>query len=372
MAYAMYARGFLNLYTLRGRAEDLNRAQAALDQLRHLATPDQTAWGLGFAWREVEADAAYAITTALCVLAYADHHAVTGDLGSLGLACKAGGWLVDSLPWGESPAGRGPFFAPEMPWILPNVTAMVGGALARLHLLTCEHSFAASAAVARDTVLATQDESGFWSYGFAGKRPVSGLDPALTVDAVHTGYVLDGCAELALGGLDDGRLGPALRNGFRFVSGELLRPGGLCLEKVVPIVTDEPQVAELLSNPRLTRRPLDTGREIVAFPQESRLWGYGALLGAAARALRCGALAVMFPAESLLSRLLSVHLRSASGRLAYLPRDPRAFPRHESHAVEGITAWQAAWRTGGHVSPRLWRDPGGSVWRDPGGSVRAM
>ena len=345
MACALYASGLSALYRHSRHTGHLEAADAALAALRRTRL-QRGGWGLGFEYRGLGRDTPYSITTALAGRAFAEHHLITGSRSSLGEALRTARCLVHAMPWSFAGAGAGPWFAPGIPDVLPNVASMVGGFLHQARALTGDSALARPARLATAFVLRAQHEDGYWTYGYASGVPAGGVRPNDVVDAVHTAYIIDGLNLALRWERDTPSVRTAIRKGVEFVRRSLLSPRGLLLEKIVPVDEADPYSAKLLGNPRLTRTAGLRGGTLVAFPGESRLWGYGATLGALCRAHARG-LCSLDPADRILQRLLAGQLADPSGRFRYLANDRRTFPRHEAHVVEGLSAmldFPAGWR----------------------------
>lgn len=345
MAGALYATGLSGLYGHTGDPRHLEAASATLAALSR-ARLQRGGWGLGFGYRGLASDTPYSITTVLAGRAFAEHHLITGSRSSLAEALRTARWLIHAMPWSFTGAGAGPWFSPGISDVLPNVASMVGGFLHQARALSGDPALARPARLATAFVVRAQHEDGYWTYGFASGLPAGGVRPDAVVDAVHTAYIIDGLNLALRWEGDSPSIRAAIRKGVEFLRRSLLSPRGLLLEKVVSVDETDPFSATLLDNPRLTQTKGGRGETLVAFPGESRLWGYGAMLGALGRAHARG-LCSRDPADWMLRRLLGAQLADASGRFRYLASDRRAFPRHEAHAVEGLSAmldFPAGWR----------------------------
>jgi hypothetical protein len=345
MALALYARGIaeLRLQGIGGAPSEL--VQELGGRLAATASSDPRAWGLRFGWRDGAADEPYAITTAICGRAFLSLYRATGSERDRRAAAGAAEWLCDALAWPELP-GTGhaaPAFSPGLAYAIPNVASMVAGFLWEAAVLL-DPRYADRALEATLAVLAVQD-GGSWRYGDTGRRDGPDLPAAMVVDLVHSSYTLTGLAECvahgpALGGKHaacaaDSRR--ALAEGLRFVESQLATSTGWCREKVALADDATAHGAKLVNRPGLRRRRLSGNCWVVAFPAESRLWGYGAWLAAVAQAIEVG----VADAEALVAPLgyvWAVLAREPSGRFPLTAGDRRAFPRHEAHLFQGLTA----------------------------------
>jgi hypothetical protein len=340
MACALYASGLSALYWQSRDPRYLREADAAAGALASCRLRGG-AWGLGFEYRHLGRDEPYAITTALAGRGLAEHHVATGSDSSLTQILETARWLASALPWSFLGGGAGPWFAPGMAVVLPNVASMVGGFLHQSHALTGDSTLLRPARLAIAFVLGAQRPQGHWTYGYAAGTPAGGVRPNDVVDAIHTAYILDGLILTLTWCGDTQAVRSAIRRGVGFLLHWLLQAEGVLREKVVPVDDADPQSRTLLSNPRLSAEPFGSGRTMVSFPGESRLWGYGGVIGALARAHLLG-LAPFEPLDRMLQRLLAAHLADATGRFRYLADDARAFPRHEAHVVDGLAALLSA------------------------------
>lgn len=349
MAYALYARGLVNLYRATGDERYIADTERMVWRLLALRGPGTAAWGLRFPWRGLGADHPYTITTALCAIALAEYCEHAGDrtpVDALRSTCR---WLSHDVPWRLQGRGGGPWFAPGLPFLVTNVAAMTAAALVRAHPLLGDDSLLDAALACARHVVDRQQSPGFWTYGETATGPRPNSDARNTIDAVHTSYVIDGTLAASAGGewadlrpaLDD-----AVGRGLRFLQERFVGPGGHCVEKMV-LVEPNPETgaSPLLENPRLRRIDLDEHRALLLFQKESRLWGYGAALGALSRGYTAGANSLS-AAAAITRRTAQVHARAATGRFAYLSDDRRVFPRHEAHLFEGMSAFALALASG--------------------------
>lgn len=350
-AYALYARGLAALYRITGDAKLLDATDAILARLLELALPGNgLAWGLNFASRQLPATEPYAVTTAFCALAFLERHRCDGDSMALEHALEAGRWLAEILPWMEERDLRGPTYSPNLPKIAVNVAGLVAQALQPLSAVAGEVSLRRGAFDAFGYVRETQMPEGYWPYSTEAQgswwpetEGRKGVDPWRVVDHVHSSYVLDGCCS-ALAAGSSTRIGDprrVLSSGIAFHLSRLHDPDGTGREKLVIADQDDPVTGHLLSRPVHDREEQASGRWLVRYPGETRLWGYGASIGMLSRAAMLGAvpLAAVSP---IVRRLLRSHASSPSGRFPYLPQDRRSFTRHEAHLFEGLCAWAEA------------------------------
>ena len=352
MAVAMYLRGLAALARVTDRQDHHDASRRELVRLLDLRGPDG-GWGLGFTHWGRGGDTSYAITTAIAGRALAEHVVTTDDPRAAAEVAAAADWLIDYLPWAFQRPGACPWYAPTLNQQLPNVAAMVGGFLHQAATLTGEARYRPPARAALRFVLSRQRPDGEWTYGGRTSRRSGAVRAADTVDLLHMGYVLEGLGATIEWGdaCDAAALRRARARGQQFVERWLVGPGGRCWEKVVPVDPSDPLSATLLDNPRLEQHwSADTDRCVVRFPAESRLWGYGAILGAAARGDAAAAVGGGLN-ESVLARLLAVHMIDLSGRFRYLADDRAAYPRHESHLFEALSSLVAS---AGDVRHRHW------------------
>lgn len=342
MAYAMYARGFVNLHRLTGESGYLTSAASALTRLEHLRSPRTgPCWGLGFRWRERPAEHPFTITTAICGSAFLEVALATGDTAALATAHATANWLAHEIPWAIRTGGASPWFSPDLPYSLPNVASTTAGLLAGVAVATGDATLFPAARAAAGFVLASRHPGGFWRYGYGGTESRGSLRPKNIVDAIHTSYVLDGLTALlkaAPAWLERPAVCTSVRCGTHFFLDAFIARDGRCREKVVVVDRDDPLASELLARPALRAIAVDRDVTLAAFPAESRLWGYGAALGMFARA---GAHGLVDPGGMwpTIHRLYTVHMTPTSGRFRYLPNELGPYPRHEAHLFEGLSAF---------------------------------
>jgi hypothetical protein len=337
MAAAMYIAGLCTLHSETRDQRYLDLADTLLGELERARLPGG-GWGLGFQYRDLPKAEPFSITVALVARAFARHHLATGRVESLERLVSSVRWLVHKMPWAVTGGGAGPWFSPGIRDVLPNVTSMVGGVLHQAHRLTGLDDLLRPARLATAFVLYAQRSAGHWPYGYASGGAARGARSEHVVDAIHTAYVIDGLLlALESGASNADAIASSVRRGCAFLVEWLLEPRGLLLEKVVPSDLSDPRTAALAANRRLRLRTSPSGETFVVYPAESRLWGYGAAIGALSRAHRAG-LCGLDPAHRMLRRLVEVHFADSSGRFRYLANDPRAFPRHEAHAFEGVSS----------------------------------
>lgn len=340
MAYALYVRGLVNL-SQGGGHEYLEPAERLVDVLVRTASPTPgTAWGLPFAWRGYPARHPFAITTALCGMAFAELqriHPTDRTLELLHAACR---WLVDRLPWAQTRTGRAPGYAPGFPLATANVTSMVAGVLSQGSVLTGDAELGAHAQAAGAAVRSAQGTHGAWAYADDASEVGATVD-STTIDNVHTAYTIDGVVSRLLAG----SVGEPIANdvkrvaskGIAFYLRYFYEPTGRAHEKVVVVEQGDPEAKKLFDNQQLARQSLGGTQWLVTFPHESRLWGYGAGLGMLARAHGLG-LVSLDRVYRIVDFLLADRLRDPSGRYGYLSSDTRRFPRFEAHLFEGLSA----------------------------------
>lgn len=345
MALALYVEGLVELRAQGDHSIPSTIAATTGDRLASLRAGDSGAWGLGFGWRGTDANEPYAITTALSGRALLALYRATGSERHRRAATAAADWLCDAIQWPELPGTGhcGPAYSPSLPHALPNVTSMAAGFLWQA-ATTLNPRYADSAQEATLAVIAAQSH-GAWAYGETGNRAEGALPAAIVVDLIHSSYTLLGLADCVVQAptLGDNYAASAaaarvsLADGLGFVANHLATPSGWCREKVAIADERTKHGAALANRPRLRRREIATGIWVVAFPAESRLWGYGAWLAAVARAAAVGAA----DAETLLPTLSYVWATlatSPSGRFPLTSDDRRAFPRHEAHLFGGLAA----------------------------------
>jgi hypothetical protein len=247
-------------------------------------------------------------------------------------------WLVDGLPLRVESGSAAPWYSPNGPYVLPNVAGMVASALRRAAAVIGGARLAEAARRATEFVLARQHTStGLWCYGYAGVRRRGRLRPPDVVDALHMTYTVEGLMS-AIGEAEQIRSFAAARLGFQFVGRALVERSGHLRERVVLASRDDPDAATLIRAGTVDARPVDDASILLVFPEESRVAGYGALIGALARARNCG-LGDEQLLDRLVTRVLVVSGADVSGGFRYLPGDPRTFPRQEAHLFEGLAAY---------------------------------
>jgi hypothetical protein len=331
MAYAMYARGLVKLHRSTGRQQYLDTCAAALDQLGALAGPQGSAWGLGYRWRGQPADRAFTVTTVLCGLAFLEYCEVTSHSFAATQVDRVCAWLTRELPWSPRSSGVAPWYAPGMPFLLPNVASLTSSLLYRWGRVTGDRTLLAAAGLSRRFVEGAQQPEGFWTYGYADVHSRAPTKPSNTVDAIHLSYVLDGLLSLS-----DRDLYGRLRTGIEFLRRYLFVDGRL-LEKV-GLVTDGDLPADSIGRHRLSTLTMPSGRRLVVYPREARVGNYGAAIGLLARAADAGLCGHSMLQEALVRRVLNAQSASPTGRFAYLPDDQRWFPRQEGHLFDGLAA----------------------------------
>jgi hypothetical protein len=338
MAYGIYARGLVALARAGGEDWPLEIAERALAVLQqHVTHERRVAWGLGFGHGANDPSTLYAITTAICGHAFLDYALAADAERFIETAISAGEWLVSDLPWSLEPVGAAPWYAPGHSLLAPNVAAKVGAFLGELYAVTGTATFKVHAVRATAFLLHRQDRAGFWTYGRHWARSRGYVRPSQVIDTVHSAYVLEGLARLSTlaTGAARAAVTRCVQSGWRFVRESMVVRDGRIIEKVVVVDSEDPRSAPLLRNPRLPQRSLNDGRVIVAFPAESRAWGYGAALGAAATAM-ARAVPIGEPLAATEAYLWHRYLRRPVGRFPYNASDARSFPRHEAHLLEGL------------------------------------
>lgn len=361
MAYAYYARGYASLYRATSDERYLGAADVALERLVGLPTPgDHLAWGLPFTANNLEPGHPYAITTALCSLAFLERHLSSPHDASLEAAHDACRWLTRTLPWTDVAGTRAPTYAPGFPAVAVNVAAMVAAALYGVAGQVGAPRFRADAVASLVHVRDAQAESGFWPYAspeFDACWPShrrGEIAAHRVVDNLHSAYVLDGAGIAVRAGAGSAgamlHLRPMIAHGLDFLSRHLYLPSGRGFEKLVIADEGDPTTRRLLRRRAMPRRYLSAGRWLVAYPAETRLWGYGATVAMFSRLHLAGIHAVDDSAVGILRWLAGHHLRDPSGRFPLLSDDPSAFPRHEAHLFDGLCSLVEALSVGSRAA----------------------
>lgn len=340
-ALALYAHGLIDLHRATG---DCRYADAAIDAIERLVATgrrhgDGLAWGLEFPWRGTDATEPFAVTTAIAVRALAAAEVQLGHRAIRPALAQGARWLHETLPWtaGAEPA---PTYSPSMPYPVVNVASMVASALYRAATALGRPRLGDAADLAAGFVLGRQDSlTGLWRYGAVGEELHGNVRRADVIDAIHTGYALEGMLD-AYELRDPRHYGPAVRRAGASVARELVGPGGRLREKVVVARHDDPEARILLANPRIGARSIDEDCFLVVFAEESRAAGYGALLGPLARGVGDGLISEQL-LERLVGRVLAIHAADASGRFLYRANDRAAFPRQEAHVFAGLATYLA-------------------------------
>jgi hypothetical protein len=341
MANALYLRGLVNMHRATGDARYADGARALAHRLAEpAAREDPPAWGLPFVWRGQPAGSPYVVTTAICGLALVDSLSVDGSEEVRRAILRAASWIADDVPWHEHRDGAGPLYAPGLPDLATNVVSLAGAFLYRASRLRRNAKLRRRAVAALRFTIDSQHERGFWQFREPGVPGFSESLSDATVDILHSAYVLDGLTLALEAGAEREKelfgLRSAIALGMRFYRSELFRPAGDALEKLVVASWDRRGDRRLLRQRDSWHGYLGSRTWLVPFEAESRLWGYGAALAAAARAEWTGA--APFADAAAIARAVHGAFTSPTGRFSYGRTDPRAFPRHEAHVFDGLAA----------------------------------
>jgi hypothetical protein len=345
-ALALYAHGLVDLHRATG---DGHYADAALHAIERLVAAGRRhghglAWGLEFPWLDADETQPFAVTTAIAVRALAACDIQLGHRASRPALSQGARWLHETLPW-TTGADTAPTYSPSMPYPVVNVASMVASALFRAGRALGRPQLVDAADLAAGFVLRHQDPlTGLWRYGAVGEELHGNVRRADVIDAIHTGYALEGMLD-ALELHDDRGYGPAVRRAGLSIASELVGPHGRLREKVVVARHDDPEASTLLANPRISAKSIDDETFLVVFPEESRAAGYGALIGPLARGVADGLISEQLLAR-LVGRTLAIHAADASGRFLYRADDRAAYPRQEAHIFAGLAAYAASHPTG--------------------------
>lgn len=337
MARALYMRGLLVLHATTGDRDYLRASDELRELLAHDVTDRPAAWGLGFSWSGAGSDTAYTVTTALVTSALAADCTITGRDDAADLLERACHWLTVEVPWRVVGRGAAPWYAPAIPYVLPNVAALVAAALAEAYAVTRDARLLAPLQQATAFTLDQEHPAGLWLYGYAGRRTDGNIRLPNVIDALHSAYVLEGLLTVAAAGAGEADLLEPIRRGLDAYADVLVDADGRLLEKAVFSRLDDEPTKRLRSPRRGEQRRLGGTAALTRLPPESRCWGYGAAVMMTARAQALG-LSCPRRLERLLERVVGTHLSSPDGRFPYLPNDRRAFPRHESHLFDGMAA----------------------------------
>lgn len=341
-ALALYAHGLADLHRATGAGHYADAASDAIERL--IATGrrhgDGLAWGLEFSWLDADATEPFAVTTAIAVRALAACEVQLGHPAVRPALAAGARWLHETLPW-TAGADTAPTYSPSMPYPVVNVVSMVASALYRAGTALGRPQLGDAADLAAGFVLGRQDPlTGLWRYGAVGEELHGNVRRADVIDAIHTGYALEGVLD-AFELRDTRGYGPAVRRAGVAIARELVGPGGRLREKVVVACHDDPEASILLANPSVSAKAIDEESFLVVFAEESRAAGYGALIGPLARGVADGLVGEQL-LERLVGRMLAIHTADASGRFLYRANDRAAYPRQEAHVFAGLAAYVAS------------------------------
>lgn len=187
--FGYLARGYLKLYRLQGRQEDLDKAVHCLDWLSEHACRDYggMSWGNHFDYQSrvfyLPRGKPTIVWVAHIAQAFVDAWEVTGEARHLQVAREACEFILHGLE--RRPAGQGLClsYIPGQYCEVHNANMLGAALLARVAGHTGDASMREVAAGAVDYTVGAQRPGGAWWYGEA---------PELRwVDSFHTGYVLD-------------------------------------------------------------------------------------------------------------------------------------------------------------------------------------
>jgi hypothetical protein len=341
MASALYLRGLVNLHRVTADARYANGVRELAQTFAgQAATQAAPAWGLPFAWRGRPPGSPYVVTTCICGLALIDSLSVHESKEVRRAIVRAASWIADEVPWHEHGNGAGPMYAPGLPDVATNVVSLTGAFLYRASCLRRNAKLRGRALAALRFTMDSQHERGFWQFREPGVPGFSQSVSDATVDILHSAYVLDGLTLALEAGADREKdlfgLRSAIALGMRFYRSELFRPSGEALERLVVASWDRREERRILRQRDSWHGYLGSRRWLVPSESESRLWGYGAALAAAARAEWTGV--APFADAAAIARTINSTFTSPTGRFSYGRADPRTFPRHEAHVFDGLAA----------------------------------
>lgn len=340
MAYGLYLRGLVNLHRATGEPKYADAARDVAQRLLEIAGDGTPVWGLPFSWRGQPAGSPYVVTTAICGHALLDWLSVEPDEEIRRTIVGAASWIACDVPWHEHGAGAGPVYAPGLPDLATNVVSLAGGFLYRVSRIKRRARLRGRAVAALRFTIDSQHERGFWQFREPGVPGFSDSLSDATVDILHSSYVLDGLTLALEAGAEREKdlfgLRSAIALGMRFCRSELFRPSGQALEKLVIARWDRRDERRIVRRRDRWHGYLGARTWLVPFETESRLWGYGAALAAAARAEWTGV--APFADAAAIARVVHRGFTSPTGRFAYRRADPRPFPRHEAHVFDGLAS----------------------------------
>jgi hypothetical protein len=221
-ALALIASGYAELQRLKRDPSVDSFAGSLFVELeaKRLSTGDKASWGYEFdvqtRWAFYPRGTPNIIATTFVANAFLDWYQLTGDESLLLTACAAVRSLNDDLLCDD---GAESFYAyvPGSRVLIHNANILGCALTARVARLTGEGALAGAARDTATSTLAAQGSDGMWPYGRG-----AGLQ---WVDGFHTGYILDGLAELRAAGRDSD-LEHALRRGSEAYVGRFFTPKG--------------------------------------------------------------------------------------------------------------------------------------------------
>ncbi|MCK9249353.1 MAG: hypothetical protein M0P31_10330 [Solirubrobacteraceae bacterium] len=341
MAMALYLEGCCELYAATQDAWWLEQSSRLVSELKECAVRSVRGlgWGLGFSWRSAPADGIYTVTTATVARALAVACTCVDDRTAPALLASAVQFLTYDIPWRVGPRGAAPWYAPTLPFVVPNVASMTTAALvASIPHVGADVTPAVTAT--REFVRSTQDVSGGWRYGETDRTARGRLRPSDVVDALHHTY--------AQAGLDTHDHDPR-SSAHRFAARHLHRGDGTLRERVLLLRRDD-EFTDRLRRRRDVMVVRDGPTLMARFETESRLAAYGAMIGELVAHPTAASPPLL---EALVARMVDRHGRDASGRFRYTAVDDSTFPRQEAHLFWGLARYVR------HTSPSptVDRDP---------------
>jgi len=340
MAYGLMASGFARLYQATCNDDYLIYAKLCLRKLRELSLhPAKLCWGLPFSFKGFAPFHPYTITTAIAAEGFLDVYHLSREPAYMHDLRKICSWLVEDLKWKHIDQSKAcPWFAPQWPLLANNVASKVGSVLFRSGSILREPRFKMYGTKAMRYVLSRQDLQGFWVYG---EQEGKGNTLAV-IDNIHTAYTLEGIIDYYYAfplfirwcKFD---LRKQIQKGLAFYTTYLWDKDRMKAKEKVVVMTGN-ELKQLYSKSSKSRQwRVESLREqhyFVFYPEESRLWGYGAALTVLAKAWQMN----MIPLDVLkgIVEFVKDRLLTEKGRFKYKSDNETHYVRHEAHIFLGL------------------------------------
>ncbi len=324
-AYALWGRGYLNLYKLLGDKKFLAYAEECAEWLMNNRSQRyrNSSWGLPWEWNSRSKDYSYLSTTAFVGFFFFDLYCVVGRSKYLETAVSITNWMIEEDGFVEEDKGVWFNYSDHPSLRLPiyNAVSLASGFLSELHTSSNVVKYRRFATESAKYVMKCQNSDGSWYY--------SSVNPQ--VDNVHMGYTLEGLSTYFTNS-GDMSTKPVLSRGGQYLWSNLYENNGYGKEYAARNSND------WRSHLKTTLNAI----KILPIP-ESRLWGYAAAMRAFSLLSHVDPHFLEYSLK--IFNYTKKELASKEGYYYFRSDDSSCYIRHQSHIFDSLGVTCARLRT---------------------------